>query len=398
MATYFTEEPSIGLVRFITRIPSAKLPNGPMTSNIRNNTGAVEAGDVFGLANGETRSKHYSNHRLIDFSYTGATGTNVGVWMVRSNHEGGSGGPFYRTIDNQCGDDQEIYEIINYGEGQTEPFRLGVLSGPYTLVFTTGAAPTLPLDTSWIHASGMDADIQGWVQDRGFVQGQASGIPPGFQGVVGFANATAQYWCVVSNGSFSSPWMIPGTYAMTLYKGELAVATDSVSVAQSTVPVTKNIASAEASPPLRWRIGEWDGTPRGFLNADKVTAIHPLDVRMSPWGPVTYTVGTGSPSEFPCCQWKDINNLTTIKFNLAAGQATPHPACGPDLRLLGSSTACHGQRLDFLDSLALGTDRLAHADGRDLPGQQRHLPLRHPGQRLRGGGQHHDAHGRERLG
>lgn len=324
MATYFTQEPTIGLVRFIVRIPSAKLPNGPTSSDIRNNTGAIEAGDVFSLANGQTRSKHYSDHRLIDFQYTGATGPNVGVWMVRSNHEGGSGGPFYRTIDNQCGEDQEIYEIINYGEGQTEPFRLGVLNGPYVLAFTSGAPPSLPIDTSWIHASGMSADIAGWVQHRGTVQGQATGIPAGFEGVVGFANATAQYWCKVAEGAFASPWMIPGTYTMTLYKGELAVATDTVSVPQSTVPVARNIASAEAVPPIRWRIGEWDGTPAGFLNADKVTSMHPSDVRMNPWGAVTYTVGASSPAEFPCYQWKDVNNPTTIKFNLAPGQATPH--------------------------------------------------------------------------
>ncbi|BCM92682.1 hypothetical protein IAD21_04564 [Abditibacteriota bacterium] len=323
MGTYFTEEPTIGLVRYIVRIPSAKLTNGPVTSDIRNNTGAVEASDVFGYANGQTRSKHYSAHRLMDFSYTGATGTNVGVFMVRSNHEGGSGGPFYRTIDNQCGDDQEIYEIVNYGEGQTEPFRFGVFNGPYILTFTDGSAPTTPIDTSWIHSTGIDATLQGWVQDRGIVTGQATGIPAGFQGVVGFANTTAQYWCVVNNGTFTSPAMIPGTYTMTLYKGELAVATQSVT-ATANVTTTQNIASTEILPYARWRIGEWDGTPAGFLNADKVTSMHPSDVRMSPWGPVTYTIGTSTPNSFPAYQWKDVNNPTTIQFNLTQAELTSH--------------------------------------------------------------------------
>jgi len=94
MATYFTQEPSLGLVRYIVRIPSSLLPNGPNPSDIRNNTGAIEVSDIFGMSDGTTRSKHYSNHWLIDWSYTGATGHNVGVFMVRSNHEGDSGGPF----------------------------------------------------------------------------------------------------------------------------------------------------------------------------------------------------------------------------------------------------------------------------------------------------------------
>ena len=61
MGTYFTTEPStLGLARFIVRVPIAALPNGPVPSDIRNYTGAIESGDVFGMANGETRSKHYS--------------------------------------------------------------------------------------------------------------------------------------------------------------------------------------------------------------------------------------------------------------------------------------------------------------------------------------------------
>ncbi len=120
MGTYFPTEPDIhGLVRYILRIPSTLLPNGPVPSDIRNNTGAIESGDIFGLSNGQTRSKHYSNMRLKDWSYIGATGTNVGIWVVRDNNEGGSGGPFYRALLNQCGSDQEITYIVNYGEAQT---------------------------------------------------------------------------------------------------------------------------------------------------------------------------------------------------------------------------------------------------------------------------------------
>jgi rhamnogalacturonan endolyase len=141
MATHFTSEPdTLGLCRFIVRVPSTLLPNGPPPSDIRNNTGAIESADIFGMADGTTRSKHYSNMRLKDWSYIGATGTNVGLWMVRSNHEGDSGGPFYRSLLNQCGSDQEITYIINYGEVRRavpdeHPER------PHGSVFTTGATP-----------------------------------------------------------------------------------------------------------------------------------------------------------------------------------------------------------------------------------------------------------------
>ena len=110
----------------------------------------MEAADVFGLPNGETRSKHYSNQRLLDWFYTGATGNGVGIFMMRDPQEGGSGGPFYRCLINQCGSDQEIYDIINYGEAQTEPFRTNILNGPYALVFNNGHPPVAPLDYSWL--------------------------------------------------------------------------------------------------------------------------------------------------------------------------------------------------------------------------------------------------------
>ena len=50
MGTYFTTEPStLGLARFIVRVPIAALPNGPVPSDLRGTNGAIESGDVFGL-------------------------------------------------------------------------------------------------------------------------------------------------------------------------------------------------------------------------------------------------------------------------------------------------------------------------------------------------------------
>jgi rhamnogalacturonan endolyase len=320
MATYFTQEPSIGLVRFIVRIPAKLLPHGPVPADIRDSTGAIEARDIFGMADGTTRSKHYSNRRLLDWSFTGAAGNDVGVWMVRSSHEGDSGGPFYRCLINQCSKDQEIYEIINYGEAQTEPFRTNVLNGPYTLAFTDGAPPDTNMDYSWIETGGLD--LIGWVSNtnRGTVVGIVTGVPAGFQAVVGFANGRAQYWAVATNGSYTTPLMIPGNYIATLYKQELEVATTSFTVAAG-VTNTLNLVSREASPTYIWKLGEWDGTPAGFLNADKVTTMHPSDVRMGNWNPGIFIVGASNPATgIPCYQWKDVNSNLVIRFKLTAGQ------------------------------------------------------------------------------
>jgi rhamnogalacturonan endolyase len=79
--------------------------------------------------------------------------------------------------------------------------------------------------------------------------------------------------------------MKPGTYTMTseffishlgqmakclmliVYKSELAVATATVTISAGQT-ITANIKSAEATPSVIWQLGEFDGTPRGFLNAE----------------------------------------------------------------------------------------------------------------------------------
>jgi rhamnogalacturonan endolyase len=327
MGTYFTSEPdTLNLARFIVRVPIARLPNGPAPSDLRGNTGAIESGDVFGMANGETRSKHYSNMRLKDWQYIGATGTNAGLWIVRDNNEGNSGGPFYRSLLNQgTSTDQEITYIINYGEGQTEPLRTKILN-TYTMVFNDGSAPA-PVDTSWLGTLG----LTGWVapEARGAVSGAAiTGRDARFAYTVGFSNATAQYWTAAdaTDGHFTSGGMIPGTYTMKVYKNELAVDTRTVTVGAGattdagTVAVTGDPASAAAL----WRIGDWDGSPAEFINGGKLTTMHPSDVRMSSWTPGDYVVGTSAPATgFPAYQWKDVNGALTVRFNLRQSQIVP---------------------------------------------------------------------------
>ncbi len=326
MATYTTAEPAVGELRWITRLNAALIPNGPGPSDNTGTTGAIESSDVFGKADGTTSSKYYGDgithgkDRAMDLTYCGATGPGIGCWMVFGNRESSSGGPFFRDIQNQNGGDQEIYNYMNSGHNQTEAYRVdNVLHGPYALVFTAGAPPALPVDFSWLGSLG----LTGWVpaSGRGTVSGTAAGIPVGFQGVVGFANSSAQYWATVSGGSYTCPGMKPGTYGATLYKGELGVATGTVTVTAGAI-TPLNLAATEPAPSVIFRIGEWDGTPSGFLNAQNIVRMHPSDVRNAGWGPVTYTVGTDGAGSFPAVQFRGANSPSTIRFNLAPNQVT----------------------------------------------------------------------------
>lgn len=372
MATWFNTEPQPNQCRFIVRLQSSMLPNGPEPSRNRDADTTIESADIFGVSTnstnialrGQTRAKHYSNHRQMDWSYTGAINnqaTMVGVWMVKSNHEGDSGGPFYRCLINQNGSDQEIYETVNYAEGnpeywQTGSFRAGTLNGPYTLVFTPGTLPPAKIDTTWLTNAGFN--LTGYVPDslRGKVAGLASGVPLGFQAVVGFSNTNAQYWCIATNGAYQSPLMIPGTYTQVLYKGELEVATNNGVVVGTNATTVRNIISQEfKSPFFTWRVGEWDGSPVGFLNATKATngaypndlmctTMHPSDVRMADWAANAsstnpYIIGKSIPSQFPCYQWMGVNNGRTIQFTLTPAQA----ARNHTLRV-GITTAYAGAR------------------------------------------------------
>jgi rhamnogalacturonan endolyase len=70
--------------------------------------------------------------------------------------------------------------------------------------------------------------------------------------------------------------MKPGTYEMVLYKGELAVGSQSVVVTAGQT-VTSNINDANSAdvniPAYIWQIGEFDGRPTGFLNAEYICLL-----------------------------------------------------------------------------------------------------------------------------
>lgn len=318
MATYVTAEPSVGELRYIFRGNGSVLTGVPANSNNRNNTGAIESEDVFGYANGQSTSKYYGNDQAKDLTIRGVTGNGVGVFMAYGDREKSSGGPFFRDIQFQSGGDTEVYNYMNSGHAQTENWRMG-LHGPYALIFTTGATPSVP-DFSWMSS----LNLTGWVSSRGnVVLNGLSGMDTGYAYTVGFANSNAQYWVNASSSGAAAKYsMIPGTYTMTVYKGELAVYTESVNVTggSTTTLNTRTINNDPSKASSIWRIGNWDGTPSEFLNGQTIPIRHPSDSRNPSWGPVSYATGSAT-NKFPAIQFRGQNSPTTVTFSLNSSQA-----------------------------------------------------------------------------
>ncbi|MDQ0906768.1 rhamnogalacturonan lyase B N-terminal domain-containing protein [Streptomyces canus] len=321
---------SVSATRYILRVNAGKFLNDEPDSYTYAPT-TIEAQDVFAKSDGQTRSKHYAKARVIDYNYVGWTTGSVGLYIVRSNHEKASGGPFYRSLlRHQSADGGGLYEILYYGENQTEAQRFG-LQGPYVIAFTDGGAPSSALypgtlTTSWADSLG----ISGYVpaSGRGKVAGVGiTGRNTAYTYTVGLANSAAQYWGSArsSDGYFSIGGVLPGTYTLTVFKGELAVYTGSVSVSAGGTTTLNSIAIPSSNDPGNasaiWRINNWDGTPGGFKNADLMTYAHPSDVRASSWtGNVVIGSGTET-SGFPCYLWKDVNSGIIVYFKLTAAQA-----------------------------------------------------------------------------
>ncbi|MGX9884321.1 rhamnogalacturonan lyase B N-terminal domain-containing protein [Streptomyces sp. NPDC002276] len=320
---------SVSATRYIVRVKAGLFLNDEPDSYTYAPT-TIESADVFAKSDGQTRSKHYSKNRVIDYDYIGWTTGSVGLWVVRSNHEKASGGPFYRSLlRHQSADGGGLYEILYYGENQTEAQRFG-LQGPYVIAFTDGGEPASSLyhanlTTSWADSLG----ISGYVASggRGRVAGVGiTGRDTAYAYTVGLANSAAQYWgsARASDGYFSIAGALPGTYTLTVFKGELAVYTGSVAVTAGGTTTLNSIAIPASNDPSNasaiWRIGNWDGTPGGFKNADLMTYAHPSDVRAASWtGNVVIGSGTET-SAFPCYLWKDVNSGLIVYFKLTAAQ------------------------------------------------------------------------------
>ncbi|MCX4457725.1 polysaccharide lyase family protein [Streptomyces sp. NBC_01728] len=321
---------SVSATRYIVRVKAGLFLNDEPDSYTYAPT-TIESADVFAKSDGQTRSKHYSKRRVIDYDYIGWTTGSVGLWIVRSNHEKASGGPLYRSLlRHQSADGGGLYEILYYGENQTESERFG-LQGPYVIAFTDGGAPSSSLypanlTTSWADSLG----ISGYVAagGRGKVAGVGiAGRNTAYAYTVGLANSAAQYWgsARASDGYYSIASVLPGTYTLTVFKGELAVYTTSVAVTAGATTTLNTITIPSSNDPDNasaiWRIGAWDGTPSGFKNADLMTYAHPSDVRAASWtGNVVVGSGTET-SAFPCYLWKDVNSGIVVYFKLTAAQA-----------------------------------------------------------------------------
>jgi rhamnogalacturonan endolyase len=321
MGTYITAQPAIGELRFIARLKGDVLPNEipfgtPSTTSPSSAT--VEGSDVF-VVNGQTRSKFYSSERFIDEKVHCVQGTStpepIHACMLIPSFESSSGGPFMRDINtNNVGNANYLFHYMNSGHAQTEAYRMG-FHGPYYMQFSRDGRPTKG-ETPWYSELG----LQGYVPDseRGRVSGSATGIASGLQRVVHWYNSAAQYWVYAdaSSGAFTSPLMKPGTYTMVLYQNEFKVATvTGVSVSRGAT-TSRSIASTLTARNTIWKIGEYDGQPFGFRNADKFLRMHPTDSRMSSWGPLTYTVGSSSLTDMTMAVFKDRWGPQTIRFTL----------------------------------------------------------------------------------
>jgi len=356
MATHTTAEPSIGELRFIARLQPSKLPlEQPfgVVSTTSGSTSTVEGSDVY-IVGGQTRSKFYSSERFIDDNvhciYRDSDAIRACMLFNSYSYEASSGGPFFRDINsNNAGDSTNLYFYMNSGHVQTESFRQG-LHGPYALAFSRSGTPTgKTMDTTFFANLG----ITGYVapSGRGTVTGTATGVASGFQKVLHWYNANVQYWVYAdSAGRFTSPAMKPGTYTQVLYQGEFKVASSSVTVSVGAT-TTANMAASTASKTTLWQIGDWDGQPTGFRNADKQLRMHPTDSRMSSWGPLIYTVGSSTLDSVPMALFKGYNVPYTIKFTLTAAQAS-----GASTLRIGTTLAfASGRPSAVINSLNLAT-------------------------------------------
>ncbi|KAK9781981.1 putative rhamnogalacturonan endolyase [Seiridium cardinale] len=327
---------SVTVSRYIARFPADTWDSAHSTldADYYDSSTFIEASDVTADSSGYTESKHYTGNtygRVIDYDYVGYTTGSVGCWMIRSNHEKASGGPFFRSLlrrGSPTGSD--IYEIYHYNMGHTDSERFG-LQGPSVLAFTDGGTPNNALfarkaDWSWFDTLGID----GWVASSG--RGYASGVglsnmKSGYTYVVGLSNSAAQYWgtAASSDGAWSITGVLPGTYTLTVHKSELEVYTSSITITAGAGTAVHTITCVDPEDSTAiWRIGEWDGTPKGFLNFGdtpmKPTYMHPSDVRLSNWDPSNYIVGTSTASIFPGYIWVDINNNHIVYFKLTSDQ------------------------------------------------------------------------------
>ncbi|MGI9176651.1 MAG: rhamnogalacturonan lyase B N-terminal domain-containing protein [Pirellulales bacterium] len=317
--------------RFIAYLERSVFTNPEAPSDNEGSTGAIEGSDVFGHADGTTSSKFYNvgGRRQIEHISHGLSGvagsTPVGAWMFMGSRERSSGGPFFKDIDFQASSAVEIYNCIFTGHTQTEVYRAGLHT--FALQVNGGQAPIEP-SYAWMENVRNPTTnallIQGLIpaSDRGGVAGVATNVAAGHEITIGLSNAEAQYWDVAdAAGNFTIPNVLPGAYTQTLYDGELEVGrrTVTVTAGETTAAGIANTFYLPANP--IFRIGTFDGSPVGFLNADRIETMHPSDGRMSNWSALpNFVVGTNTDAQFPMAQFMGVNNSQRFTFALTSGQ------------------------------------------------------------------------------
>ncbi|KAE8899436.1 putative rhamnogalacturonate lyase A [Phytophthora fragariae] len=356
MGTHHTTEMQLGELRFLARLNRKPMKNPMVPASNIDGMNAIEAHDVYADSKGVSASKFYSGIPFIDDKVHGVTGDAGGVFFVMSDYayEKSVGGPFFRDINNQCTQANELTFYMFSDHTRTEDYRYG-FHGPYALVFTDGKQPAVSdVDFDFFQ----DLTLTGFVPeaDRGSWSGaitDTNGVLSNSSVVVGFSNAEAQYWVKLNSttGSFTSPMMIAGSYNATIYKNQLPVSSEAITItggsgstpaqASSSAATSTNTPAANETQSRRtqsvqnaqtltvtfepaakpiWRIGEWDGTPDGFLNADKIHTAHPSDSRMEAWTPLNFTIGTDKDSVFPMAMFRAVNDPITINFQLTKEQ------------------------------------------------------------------------------
>ncbi|KAF4040233.1 Polysaccharide lyase family 4 domain III [Phytophthora infestans] len=310
MGTHHSNDLVLPELRFLARLDKSVVNTGITEATIESGMTAIEAEDVVQNSKGLTRSNNA-----------------VGASFVISDlgYETSSGGPFFRDINNKLDVSNELTFYMNSDHTRTEDYRYG-FHGPYALAFTNGAAPSASsLDFSFFQ----DLGLTGFVPSakRGKMTGtitDSKDVLGNSDVVVGFSNAAAQYWVKVAAGkkTFTSPLMKAGHYTATVYKKQLAVGTASVLInAGATKTQSISVSLNMTSKPI-WRIGEWDGTPDGFLNADKIHKMHPSDYRMSAWKTMTFKAGSDADSAFSMAQFRGAKVSRTLKIGLTLAQSS----------------------------------------------------------------------------
>lgn len=206
---------------------------------------------------------------------------------------------------------------IVLGHVQTEDARTG-LHGPYVATFSGSDIPTLDnIDTSFFN----EVNIEGYVpdDDRGQVTGSVSGIDDSYEKVVHWFNSGAQYWSRAdSDGAFTSPYMKPGTYNMTLYQTEFKVAETTIEVSAGDTTEQDIASDFDWDYKSIWKVGSYDGQPFEFQNGDKFLRMHPSDDRMESWTIDGFVIGESTADQFPMAVFADVKNPINATFTLAS--------------------------------------------------------------------------------